>query len=175
MRKPSDKETARDKGELAKLNGMNAAARSKQRLIAQEKLALLDAMVKSPTLLATSDDTVNDLLAKYPDGGKWRGSAFRGLATEGIIQANGTVKSNRSARHRGFITLWAGRDRIVCEHERKRLKQWLLDNPEPPNGDQDSDPSLVPVPTSPKKPTPLAATNGAVNELPLSQGNSNNA
>lgn len=159
MSHPFKSESARDKGERRKLAGMDAASWGKRRQKIETQVGLLDAILKSPDMTATSDKATGDLFAKFQDGGKWRGSAIRELAIDGLIRKVDAVLSIRSARHRGYVTKWQGIDRQqianYLEVLRKALAEWPDEPPQEPPPDAPA--VLCLIPTSPTN-KPGAAT-----------------
>lgn len=72
--------------------GMELAARRKEWLIRRDTLRFLDALMAGPDRTASMDDTEDDLAAEFGDGGKWRGSVVRGLASQGLIEMTGVIR-----------------------------------------------------------------------------------
>lgn len=114
-----------DRGEAAKVRGMQVAAARRGDRIAAGKVALIEALLRSPDGTATTDDAVDDPAAKWPDGGRWRGSVALSLAAAGIIAADGVVRSVRPSRHRGYLTRWRLLDRAAAEQLATRLRAML--------------------------------------------------
>src|SRR5262245_35079629 len=88
--------------------GMERAARHRKYLIKHAQLAFLRVIRCSPDRTATLDDATANLKARFPDGGKWRGSVTRGLA--GLIERAGVTYSLRPSNHRSLVTVWRGCD-----------------------------------------------------------------
>jgi len=103
--------TYQQPGESAKLHGMTLAADAQPDRVAAGRIALLRALLASPDGTATIDDATDDLAAEYRDGGRWRGSVSRSLATAGITERASVEQSDRPSRHRGYITRWRLVDR----------------------------------------------------------------
>ena len=101
----------REKAEVAKLLGMTLAAGAKPDRVTSGRIALLRALLASPDGTATIDDATDDLAAAYRDGGRWRGSVSRSLATAGITERAGVEQSDRPSRHRGYVARWRLVDR----------------------------------------------------------------
>lgn len=101
----------RQQAEAGKQFGMTLAADAKPDKLATGKVAFLRVLLVSPDGIATIDDATSDLAAEFADGGKWRGTVCRSLATAGIIERVGVVQSDRPSRHRGYVTRWRLRDR----------------------------------------------------------------
>jgi hypothetical protein len=100
-----------EKGEAAKQEGMDRAARAagRRRLILETQRDLLRAIAEAPqgAAIALDDGTPSaDLATRFPDAGKWRGTAVRNLAREGIIRRAGFALSKRPSSHRSVIRLW---------------------------------------------------------------------
>lgn len=117
----------REAGEARRDRGMTLAAERRRVAVAAGQAALLWALLESADGTGTIDSATNlvELATKFGDGGKWRGTVCRGLAASGIVEAVGVVKSDRPARHRGYITRWRLRDRDAAERELGRLLDWL--------------------------------------------------
>ncbi|MEX1230750.1 MAG: hypothetical protein WEB58_10945 [Planctomycetaceae bacterium] len=113
-KKPMTKRDGARAGARLRDHGMTVATLWRDELLFAQEAAFLRALLASPDGTATTDD-VGDIAGKYADGGKWRGSIPKRLATMGIIEAVGAVKSVRPARHRGLVTRWKLCDRDKAE------------------------------------------------------------
>jgi len=87
--------TYQQPGESAKLHDMTLAADAQPDRVAAGRIALLRALLASPDGTATIDDATDDLTAAYRDGGRWRGSVCRSLATAGITERVSVDQSDR--------------------------------------------------------------------------------
>jgi hypothetical protein len=92
-------------GEALKEQGL-AVAGSRYALALATKLAFLQALLDAPGHIATTDATEENLSAKFPHGGKWRGNAINQLCKEGLIEVVNAERSIRPARHRGLLLRW---------------------------------------------------------------------
>lgn len=101
----------REHGEKRAERGIRRAAYKHEPHIRVGTLRMLDALLASPSGCATVDDATDAPLAKYADGGKWRGSIVKRLLAAGIIVAHRVVRSSRPARHAGYLTEWRLVDR----------------------------------------------------------------
>lgn len=129
---PPTPHAARAAGEARRDAGMSLAARRRQRLIWQAQVALIDAILSSPHRTATTDSIAADLGAKHADGGRWMGTVPRELALLNLIEKAGVVLSDRSARHRGYLTLWRGLDDADLASHRDYLCRLLANAEELP-------------------------------------------
>ena len=91
--------------------------------IRADELRFLDALCKSDEV--TMDDAVDDLSAKFKDGGRWRGSIPLRLARDGLIVRVGATNSRREHRHRGLLRVWRIGNRTVVEARRLALRAML--------------------------------------------------
>ena len=107
-RKHHHRSRAEAAGHAAKDEGMTRAALSKAQRIESHRRALLDTLLASPDRTATIDDATPDdeLGAEYADGGKWRGTVTRSLASDGYIERVGFADSRRASRHAGPVGVW---------------------------------------------------------------------
>ncbi|MDZ4658700.1 MAG: hypothetical protein SH868_14080 [Bythopirellula sp.] len=105
------REQLRERAEMGKQFGMTLAADAKPDKVTAGKVALLKALLLSADGTATIDDATADLSAEFRDGGKWRGTVCRSLATAGLIRRVDVVQSDRPTRHRGYVTRWRLVDR----------------------------------------------------------------
>lgn len=124
-------EQGQREGERRKLLGMELAARRKAWLIRGNTLRFLDAMMGRADRTASTDDAADDLASMFADGGKWRGSIPKALAGEGLIVQAGIVRSDRLARHRGYLARWRAVDLAGIDRKREELRTWLERNPLP--------------------------------------------
>ena len=117
------KTTAVRHGELFRDEGVMRATLNRRELIDRDELRFLDALAANGE--GTTDDAVDDLSAKFGDGGKWRGAIPLRLAREGLIVRTGVVKSARTHRHRGWLAVWSVRDRQAVDARRFALRTML--------------------------------------------------
>ena len=89
------------------------------------QLALLEALLRSPTGLATTDDTLRDLSVPIPGGGKWMGPAVIELGQDGLIQSVGAVNSRRKTRNGSLIHIWKGLNLAAVTRQVKRLRSYF--------------------------------------------------
>lgn len=120
---PPSLQALRDKGDLRKERGMSVAALNRPERVDRGAVAFLDALLRAPDGIATIDDATlpDDLAGKFADGGKWRGTVPRLLALAGIIERLDVVRSDRPARHRGYVTRWRLINRAKAVAMRARL------------------------------------------------------
>jgi hypothetical protein len=104
----------RQQGETLKSEGMALAANARPIDVVRGQIALLEALLRSPTGECTLDDATADLAVSFPCGGKWRGQVPLRLAKLGIIEPAGYARSVRPSRHRGFLTRWRLVDREMA-------------------------------------------------------------
>jgi len=78
------KAAAARQGELFRDAGVMLATLNRRELIDRDELRFLDALAANGE--GTTDDAVDDLLGKFGDGGKWRGSIPLRLSREGLIE-----------------------------------------------------------------------------------------
>lgn len=126
-----NKRQGRFVGEARCDDGMRRAARRKEYAIRRSAYALLVAIRGKPDRTATTDDAVDDLSAKFSDGGRWRGTVPRRLAANGLIVKVAVVKSARPHRHRGYLTRWRGVDDAAIDSEIAALRRWLAEHAPP--------------------------------------------
>jgi hypothetical protein len=99
----------------------------RQARILAGQIALLEAIRRDPERQATTDDIDADLLGKFRDGGKWRGSIPRGLALARLVRRVGHRSSDRAARHCGTVAVWkAIASDAVLDACRATLQRQLL-------------------------------------------------
>ena len=101
----TSKAAAARQGELFRDVGIPLATTNRRELIDADELRFLDSLAANGE--GTTDDAVDDLSAKFDNGGKWRGSIPLRLAREGLIVRTGIVKSSRTHRHRGWLAVWS--------------------------------------------------------------------
>lgn len=118
----NNEQIAIELGEARKRTGMTNAASSKRVPILRGRIALIEAMLSTSDRIATTDDACDDLLAEYPDSGKWRGSIPKSLVTAGIIEKHGFTCSKRVSRHRSAIFQWRLIDEEAAVAELTRLR-----------------------------------------------------
>jgi hypothetical protein len=103
-------------------------ATERQVQVGQDKLLRTELRVLDVLLAngcVSADDIVDDLAASHPDGGRWRGGIFMRLARMGLTTRLGWKHSNRSARHRGWQTVWGIADREAVEKRRREVQAML--------------------------------------------------
>lgn len=120
---PINRDELKAKGRRRKDRGMLAALTGKCLLVSQGQLAMLDALLRSPDGTATIDDATSDLSRKFADGGKWRGSVTRTLASRGAIEKAGYATSCRPSRHACPTTRWKLKDRARAEAMAQGLRE----------------------------------------------------
>lgn len=108
---PIDRQVARLLGRLRKEHGQNLAAFHHEADVWRGELAFDDALLASADETATTDDSVTDLAASYADGGKWRASIPRRLASLKLIAKVGVEASCRVSRNRGYVARYRITDR----------------------------------------------------------------
>ena len=129
--KPLSPAQVRRLAESARDAGIELAARRKDWYVRRDTLRFLDAMMASPIRTASMDDAVGGLATTFADGGKWRGSIPKALDREGLIESAGVRRSDRLARHRGYVGEWRAVDLGGINCKRDELRRWLAENPEP--------------------------------------------
>src|SRR5690606_34602407 len=100
-----------------------AAARRPDR-VTLGRLAFIAALLRSPSGSATIDDGTppDELAAKYPDGGRWRGSVSRTLAADGYMQKTGEYRpTRRPSGHCRPNAVWQLLDREKAERYVRRM------------------------------------------------------
>ena len=150
------KTAAARQGELFRDEGMMLAALNRRELIDRDELRFLDALAVNGE--GTTDDAVDDLLGKFGDGWKWRGSIPLRLAREGLIEQTGFTRSARSHRHRGTLFVWSIRNRPAVDARRFTLRTMLAALDAARNGTGPTMPVVEPVETS------ITHTTNGVNE-----------
>lgn len=120
---PVDRAALQQQGERQRDAGMGAAAEAKARRIRAGKIAMLDALLRSPDGTATIDDATppDDLREAFADGGCWRGSVTLSLAKDGLIEKVAAGPSVRPSRHAGLRHVWRLTDRPTAIVHRGRL------------------------------------------------------
>jgi hypothetical protein len=112
-----DEQQKRDlaaEGERRRDIGMNRAAARRPDRVTLGRLAMLRALLWSADGCGTIDDATpqTEVVAKYADGGKWRGQVTRGLASDGFTEATGEYRrTRRPAAHRRPNAVWRLTDR----------------------------------------------------------------
>jgi len=111
-----DNESKRDlatEGERRRDEGMNRAAARRPDRVTMGRLAMVRALLASPTSTATIDDatTADELASGYADGGRWRGTVTRSLLLDGFAIIDGMTRSKRPSRHRGYVAILRLTDR----------------------------------------------------------------
>ena len=102
----------RERGEKRAERGVKRAAYLHEPQIRRDMLRFVEALLSSPTNLATLDDATPNLKAKHADGGRWRGTIPKRLKSDGLIVAEAVVKSCRLHRNAGYLTAWRLIDRV---------------------------------------------------------------
>lgn len=104
------------RGESQKRVGMAIAASSNVDRVTLGRLSMLAALLRSDTGLATIDDATNnkDLATPFHDGGRWRGTVTKSLVADEFATIEGTTKSRRPSRHRGYISVLRLTDRTAA-------------------------------------------------------------
>lgn len=118
----------RERGEKQAERGIKRAAFYHEEQILRGLLLFVEALLASPTECATLDDATPDLRVKHADGGKWRASIPKRLLAAQIIVADTVAKSNRPARHAGYLTRWRLINRPGAERFRDELNAILKTN-----------------------------------------------
>ncbi|MDA9857489.1 hypothetical protein N9D23_05165 [Rubripirellula sp.] len=110
-------------------DGMNRAAASKPDRVTLGRVALLEALLRSPDRTGTIDDATSDdaIGSAFQDGGKWRGTITRSLAADGLIERVGFDESNRPSRHCGPVGRWRLVDPLAARRYVERLRVALSD------------------------------------------------
>jgi hypothetical protein len=105
---PIDRDALRRIGETRRDVGMAAAACPKALRVRVGKLAMLDALLRSPDGTASIDDATapDDMAEAFADGGQWRGQITRSLAADGLIAKVAAGASDRPSRHAGARYVW---------------------------------------------------------------------
>ncbi len=89
--------------------------------IAKGQLRLLEALLATPSRIATIDDATENLADRFDDGGKWRGQVTLGLYLDGVIDRVGADNSQRPHRNRGLLRVW----RLISESKAVKRIQSL--------------------------------------------------
>jgi hypothetical protein len=94
-------------GECRRDVGMSLAAERRPDRVALGRLAMVDALLRSPDGTATIDAATppDELAAEFADGGKWRGAVVLSLIRDGVAVITGTRRSVRPSRHRGYVSV----------------------------------------------------------------------
>ena len=140
------KANAARQGKLFRDEGVALATLNRRELIERYELRFLDYLAAHGE--GTTDDAVDDLLAKFDDGGKWLGSIPLRLAREGLIVEAGWTRSCRSSRHRSKITIWSIRNREAVDARRFTLRTTLAALDAARNGTGPAMPVAEPVETA---------------------------
>jgi hypothetical protein len=101
-------------GERRREIGMALAAARRPDRVTLARWAMLNALLRSPDGTGTIDDATpqNEVVAKYADGGKWRGTVTRSLALDGYTAPTGEYRrTTRPAAHRRPNAVWRLTDR----------------------------------------------------------------
>lgn len=114
-------------GEQRRDQGMALASRGKLWNRYQSQLLLLRAQLDSPDGTATSDQATANPWEAFPDGGPWRGPAFRELAVDGLIECVGHERSIRPSRHRCTVRRWRLVDREAALARVETLERRLAE------------------------------------------------
>jgi hypothetical protein len=122
----------RERGEKRAKRGIKAAAYGRDWDIARDELRLLETMLRNPDASVTTDDIVDNLAKKFPDGGNWRASVVKRPQAAGIIASDGTAKSARPSRHGGYTTRWKLTNRSAAECRCDDLREFFRSNPNRP-------------------------------------------
>ncbi len=137
------KTTAARQGELFRDEGAKLAALNRHEAVIADELRFLNALCENDE--ATTDDAVDDLSAKFADGGKWRGSIPLRLARDGLIERVGAANSLRKHRHRGLLRIWRIRNRVAVDARRFTLRTMLAASDAARNGTGPTMPVVEPV------------------------------
>jgi hypothetical protein len=108
-------------GEQRKRVGMALAASNKTDRVTLGRLSLLASLLRSNTGSATIDDATgaDELRNQFADGGQWRGTVTKSLVSDGFATIEGTTRSLRPSRHRGYVAVLRLADRAgALEHLR---------------------------------------------------------
>jgi hypothetical protein len=108
-------------GEQRKRVGMALAASNKTDRVTLGRLSLLASLLRSDTGSATIDDATgaDELRNQFADGGQWRGTVTKSLVSDGFATIEGTTRSLRPSRHRGYVAVLRLVDRAgALEHLR---------------------------------------------------------
>ena len=111
----------RELGEELAECGIQRAAIKHEAQIRRGSWLFLNAILASPDGCATTDAATDAPLTKYPDGGRWRGSIPKRLKAAGLIVSFSLAKSERPARHAGYLAVWQLIDRPAAEVMRAAL------------------------------------------------------
>jgi hypothetical protein len=97
--------------------GMDRAAAAEPDRVTLGRVAFLNALLRLPDHIGTIDDATDATLiaSAFEDGGKWRGTVPRSLASDGFIESVDAVKSRRTSRHCGYVTRWRLVDPIAAK------------------------------------------------------------
>ena len=127
MHSPEQKKASAAEGARRCDRGMKKAAHNHEWEILRGRLAFLDAIRSAPNRTATTDDATSDIGRAYPDGGRWRGTITKGLASLRLIRKVGVVASVRASRHGGYIAVWQGIDDDCLDAHRDDLRRQLAE------------------------------------------------
>ena len=105
MNNAEPNDSLRTEGERLRDVGMALAAARRPDRVTLGRLALVQALVDSLDGTATIDDATppDEMAAGYEDGGRWRGTVTRSLVADGLATIDGTTRSRRPSRHRGYV------------------------------------------------------------------------
>jgi len=94
-------------GEQRKRVGMAIAASSNTDRVTLGRLSLLAALLKSDTGSATIDDATgaDEIQNQFADGGRWRGTVTKSIVADKFATIEGTTRSLRPSRHRGYVAV----------------------------------------------------------------------
>jgi len=94
-------------GEQRKRVGMALAASSNADRVTLGRLSMLAALLTSDTGSATIDDATgaDEIRTQFADGGRWRGTVTKSLVADKFATIEGTTRSLRPSRHRGYIAV----------------------------------------------------------------------
>jgi hypothetical protein len=100
-------------GEQRKRVGMALAASNNTDRVTLGRLSLLASLLRSNTGSATIDDATgaDELRNQFADGGQWRGPVTKSLVSDGFATIEGTTRSLRPSRHRGYVAVLRLADR----------------------------------------------------------------
>ncbi len=113
----------RAEGERRRDVGMALAAARRPDRVTLGRLALVQALIDSLDGTATIDDatTPEEMAAGYEDGGRWRGTVTRSLVADGLATIDGTTRSRRPSRHRGYVARLRLADRPAAVQYLRRM------------------------------------------------------
>lgn len=100
-------------GEQRKHVGMALAASNNADRVTLGRLSLLASLLRSDTGSATIDDATgaDEIRNQFTDGGRWRGTVTKSLVADGFATIDGTTRSLRPSRHRGYVAVLRLADR----------------------------------------------------------------